>query len=157
MRITEKEQMTKPGWWNSDEICMTSKYSGTSCVILWSFVFFCFQSWQCYLNSFQWFVCYQSVDAGLVRTPVRGQRLCAYHSWQYRHTWTPWPTKRHAHMMTLNTGLWRLSFRVKLNTTEEECTTSNHFFKHLFQKTKSLQQHQFCLLQKSNLDFSLKC
>lgn len=50
-----------------------------------------------------------------VRTAVRGQYIWAYHSWQYRHTCTPWPMKRHTHMMMLQTGLCRLSVMVKLN------------------------------------------
>lgn len=72
-------------------------------------------SWHCIAFSL---LSISSIHIGGVHTPVRGQCIWAYHSWQYRHTWTPWPRKRHAHMMTLNTGLCRLSFMVKLNTTE---------------------------------------
>lgn len=64
----------------------------------------------------------KAVNVSGVHTSLRGQCICAYHSWQYRHTWTPWPRKRHAHMMTLNAGFWRLSFMVKLKTTREKKT-----------------------------------
>lgn len=84
-------------------------------------------------------------------TPVLGQWIWAYHSWQYRHTWIPWPSIRHVHMMMFQTWLFRLSLITKLNPTDKQ----KEGIKRLTQKkciaiTQKFSCHAMCTVFTSN-------
>lgn len=46
----------------------------------------------------------------------KGQCRRAYHSWQYRLTWMPWPRKSRVHIRTFQNGPVCLSFMVKFSS-----------------------------------------
>lgn len=136
----------------------------TSCVMFWwikknIYIFF-FKSWQCYLNSFQWLDCYQSADAGLYVPLCAGSgpgrttpdsRGTPGRPGPRRDTPTWWRWTRGSG--ACHSGWSWIPLRKNVEPV-------NFAFTHislLVSKEKSLQQHQFCSLQKSNLGFSFKC